>query len=312
MAQFVPLKVETKGEVWSKWVTKYRFEGKGIPIIYIIRADGKMLYGKSGAMRNEALMKFMQERLAESGRAFNEKEYELLASTLDEVEKLRSNGDMFGAVRRLSVLSKLGKPGQFGGHSTIAGRADGVVKELIATATIELKEAEEKIAEEETRFDGALKLAQTKRLYSTLPEVGPKVIAAYRKAERNADYKEAITQANQADRANAALRLRSGKKSAVTAFTRLIQRNPGKPVAAYAKARLAEITGEPVADDPPSARPASPEYRTWTSSGGGFKIEAVLVSVTDGVAQLKRRNGKILLVPLSKLSAADRKFAAKQ
>jgi len=47
VVQFVPLKVETAGEPWQKWATKYKPEGKGIPIIYVIRSDGQMMYGKT-------------------------------------------------------------------------------------------------------------------------------------------------------------------------------------------------------------------------------------------------------------------------
>jgi hypothetical protein len=40
VTQFVPLKVDTDGDGWGEWATKYRHEGNGIPILFVIRADG--------------------------------------------------------------------------------------------------------------------------------------------------------------------------------------------------------------------------------------------------------------------------------
>ncbi len=48
--------------------------------------------------------------------------------------------------------------------------------------------------------------------------------------------------------------------------------------------------------------------RTWTDRSGQFQIEAELVDYQDGKAQLKKDNGEVLVVPLSKLSFTDQKF----
>ncbi|MEO8272382.1 MAG: SHD1 domain-containing protein [Aureliella sp.] len=48
--------------------------------------------------------------------------------------------------------------------------------------------------------------------------------------------------------------------------------------------------------------------RQWTSSDGRFKIEADLVAYDGQVAELKKVDGTIIKVPVSKLSAADREF----
>ncbi|NQT37543.1 MAG: hypothetical protein HQ581_08645 [Planctomycetes bacterium] len=46
--------------------------------------------------------------------------------------------------------------------------------------------------------------------------------------------------------------------------------------------------------------------RKWTSSGGGYTVEAEFVDVADGAVQLKREDGAMIKVPLGKLSQADR------
>ena len=54
----------------------------------------------------------------------------------------------------------------------------------------------------------------------------------------------------------------------------------------------------------------SPEgwARTWKSKTGKFSVDAELVEVEDGKAVLKRTDGKIVRVPIEKLSAADRRY----
>jgi hypothetical protein len=48
--------------------------------------------------------------------------------------------------------------------------------------------------------------------------------------------------------------------------------------------------------------------RTWTDKTGKHKIEAELVEVTDGVAELRKADGTTVKMPLAKLSKADQDF----
>lgn len=47
--------------------------------------------------------------------------------------------------------------------------------------------------------------------------------------------------------------------------------------------------------------------RKWTDASGAFSIEAELVEVKDGQAQLKKADGTVIAVPVDKLSEADQK-----
>jgi thiol-disulfide isomerase/thioredoxin len=50
--------------------------------------------------------------------------------------------------------------------------------------------------------------------------------------------------------------------------------------------------------------------REWTNDTGDFSIEADLVEAKNGTVKLKKQNGKIITVPVSKLSKADREYLA--
>ena len=50
------------------------------------------------------------------------------------------------------------------------------------------------------------------------------------------------------------------------------------------------------------------DVRVWTDSTGKFELEAKLVSVEDGIVLLRATDGRIVKVPLAKLSKADQDY----
>ena len=56
---------------------------------------------------------------------------------------------------------------------------------------------------------------------------------------------------------------------------------------------------------------AAAEARTWTDKSGRFQLEAELVKVEDAKAHLKGSDGQVVVVPVEKLSDADRAFIEK-
>ena len=48
--------------------------------------------------------------------------------------------------------------------------------------------------------------------------------------------------------------------------------------------------------------------REWSDSSGGFKVQAELVDLEEGKVRLLREDGKIISVPLERLSVSDRKY----
>jgi len=51
------------------------------------------------------------------------------------------------------------------------------------------------------------------------------------------------------------------------------------------------------------------EFRKWTDSSGKYHTDAQFVELKDGRVSLKRREGRIVSVPIEKLSAEDRAYA---
>jgi hypothetical protein len=75
------------------------------------------------------------------------------------------------------------------------------------------------------------------------------------------------------------------------------------PFACFFASLLAFVTPDPA---------LAQDARTWTDSTGKYKIEAAFVEVKDGAVRLRRPDGRVVKLPLAKLSPADRRYVKEQ
>ena len=61
-----------------------------------------------------------------------------------------------------------------------------------------------------------------------------------------------------------------------------------------------------------AARPAWAEVRPWTDSSGAYRVEAEFVDEAGGTVRLRRSDGRIVSLPLERLSAADQTYIRKR
>lgn len=64
----------------------------------------------------------------------------------------------------------------------------------------------------------------------------------------------------------------------------------------------------PSDDDADGDTPGEPKMRTWQDATGKFQVDAVLLSVKDEKATLKKKDGKLVTVPVDKLSDEDQDY----
>ena len=312
MSQFVPLKVETNGEACQKWARQYKREGTGIPIIYIVRADGQQLYGKSGGKSGAALAVFMQQQLQQAGRIYSDAQIAQLNKAVEEAKKALAEEHTFAAIKKLSSLKKLGTPGSLGSYAEAAIAADSLVKTLTDRGKAELATAKEALASDEPSFDDALAMAEVRRIYSLLPGVKTEISKAVREIKKDKKVSAMLKQAELIDRAASAALVRGGKARAIKSLERIAKLKLGSPAGDAAVAKLAEITGKPVAEVTPEVATAKESLRTWSDSTGKFKLQATLISNTAGTVRLKKADGKVISLPVAKLSKADQQYLLKR
>lgn len=310
MAQFVPLKVETAGAEWSNWARKYPPDGSGIPIIYVIRADGMKLYGKSGALNGNDLPLMMQTMLQQSGNIYSDQQIVALETAVETAQKAEAEGDVATAVRSLAVVGKIGTLGELGSHAKSALAADQLTTALTEKGKAALADAEKQLDDPSNadKFAGALAYVEAKRVFGQLPTLKVELAAAARKYDRDQDLREPISQAESLDRARLLTATSRTQQKGIEALQTLAARYPGQAVAELAIADL-KAAGETV--NVPADEPTS-EFRTFTDITGEFKIEAQFLGVEDGSVVLKKKDGETIRVPFERLSLADQEFAKAQ
>jgi tetratricopeptide (TPR) repeat protein len=249
VVQFVPLKVETDGEDWGKWAREYPHEGNSIPIIYIIRADGQKMYGRSGGLPGDALPQLMSQQLAQAGRIFNDHEFALLEKSLASANKTLADGDAHAAVKTITGIRKLGPLGNLGSFAKAAIEADALVKKLTEQGKTRLDEAKQKIAAGNPPFEAVLALAETDRVYSLLPDLKNELSAAVRDLRKDAALRTTLEQAEALDKAKGLLSPSGGKTRAAGALKQIVARWPDTPAARLAAEQLEKIAPGALAGD---------------------------------------------------------------
>jgi hypothetical protein len=320
---FVPLKIETNGAEWAKWSRQYRAEGQGIPIIYVIRADGKQLFGRSGSLPGLELPVMIQQVLSQAGTIYSDQQLQLLGSTLEKAKLSFDNGDNGAAVQEFSKLRQFGPLGKLGSHAKVALDADKFAETLIEQGKGALAAAKEKLAQEDSRLEGALALMATRRLYLALTPLKEDILATVTETRTNDDLRDMLKHAEKLDQARVALEKPGSKRRALLTLRRITKDDPGTPGASLAAEWIREHFPEESVDSPDKpAPPPKPEevppesdnIHTWTSDNG-HKVEATLVGY--GYAEttkapyvvLKTRDGKEVNVPFARLSGDSQELA---
>jgi hypothetical protein len=303
VAQFVPLKVETDGPNWGQWASKYRHEGSGIPILYVIRADGEKLYAKSGAKAGDELPRFLVEHLRAAGTIFSDQQLATIKTVVEDANKALGEGDTLTAVKRLESLRKLGTPGKLASYAGVCQEADALYVKVVEQGKAALQDAQQKLAADD-KFAGTLGIISANRIYGSLPDLRKELATAERDLNKNAELKALLPPAEALDRGLALAVQKSPQlqKQAITTLGRVVTQHPNSPAAELAKAKLAELGAEAPAS-------AIKGNRTWTDATGSFKVEAELVRVVDGKVELRKPDGTVIAVPLDRLSTADRAIA---
>ncbi len=333
--QFVPVKIVTDGNPqWSKWAQKYPIDGRGIPRLYVVRADGEMLYGAVGSLPDEQLPRMLMATLKQSGRSFNNAEAELLETAVNEAQAAMDGGDILKASIALSSLNELGSLDELGSYASSALQAGELYQEL--QARIEANTEKSAVRLNESTLDGdtalpeLLVLAEAEAAYKLFPSLRRQATAFTREFRTHPAYGETLPQAEaliraRSLRATANPRIRS---RAVRAYSDVIRRFPQTAADELARAELQELDPDAqlpdveMADgnvsetemrtDNAAASAASEGFRKWTARSGKFSTTAKYIQQKGGKVQLMKNDGSTIVVEIAVLSDEDQEFLRKQ
>jgi hypothetical protein len=210
----------------------------------------------------------------------------------------------------MSKLAKLGTPGQLGSFSEAAIEADRLAEELAEKGRASLTAAKTLLENEDTAFEGALALAETRRTYVTLPTLKDEVTAELNKMRADENLRGTLKLAEQLDEARGLAENPAGQRRALIALRRVITQNPNSQAAAIAQEMLQEFFPDE------ASGVTGGEYHEWTSASG-TTVVAVLVgygyseSAKAGYVRLQPKEGEAVAVLLTQLSDESQALAKK-
>lgn len=235
-AQFVLLKVRTDDpQSWGTWTRKYKYEGRGLPLVFVVRADGKQLYGKAGAPR--ALPQFLAAALRSSGKILSRSQLLRMTKSLETVKSQIKEGKIEQAV---TTISRSNAGGSFAAPAVAMQK---VAAELTAKGKKALEDAQKKLKDPATAFDGLLELLQADRHYSRLPALRKPFNLAKRDVRKEAGLRKLMLQATLVDRARGHEDA-GNKRSALAAWKQVVEKYPGTPAAKIAAERIKALDSD--------------------------------------------------------------------
>lgn len=227
--QMFVVKVDTASRDWPDLRQTFQFEESGIPAVFFVRADGKLLYSDAGKPRD--LQGFLKKQLDQSGKLLDEKTMKALVRDARLAEQAQKRKD-FAKLAPL-VQDHHGT----GSYAAAALLFDRLGEELVTEATRRIEAAEKQLSDRDAAFDGVLALQDLERDFGTYEAAKAPIAAALKGIEEHADRKPLLEQARLVAPARDAEQAKKWKAAAET-YQRLVETAPDSPVGKYAAERL--------------------------------------------------------------------------
>ena len=307
VSQYVSVYIHADDPEGTSWEKKHGWPtGNMLPFVYVLRADGETLFKHSGIMQSAELRELLVTQAAMAGRLLSPKEDAILKKALEEAKQGRKKDDPGQAVKSLLPLKKLGPLGGLNCYAKPAVEANQLVAQLTKEGKATLKEIDEKLSSGNATFDAALAYARAKRVFTPLTTLKIELATASRKYERVRDLADTLRQAEAVDRAEATAASPHGKGKAIEAFQRIVSAYADTEAANVAAKELKKLADAGVM--PSTQETRKPDRRTWADATGRFSLKARCRGVKDGEAVLETDDGRVVRVPIEKLSEKDREF----
>ncbi len=259
-AKYVILKIDTGSRLWREWRDKYDIDGDGVPQVVILRADGKQIYGKTGAPSD--LKVFLEQNLADAGVVLSGTELADREKLLREAQKHLKKKDYAKATELgLECL-------QDDCHAAVVGEARKLLDNLDDRAVVGLKEAERKLGSRDRTLDGALALLDLEAAFGAHPSAKGRIQDALAKHSEGEEQVQLFTQARQVKEAQ---RLEAAKQrtEAMAAWKQILEEHPDTPAAALAARRLADLEKRDGKGSKGKSPAGKPEAEAAATPSGG-------------------------------------------
>ena len=223
VAQFVPLKINTSSPDWRTISRKYPTAGNTIPVVYVIRADGKKIFAERSSLPGDKLPFVLRGSLQNAGGILSDVQAQSVIKAVAVARQALGSADVHSAVQAMRPLTKLGTLGNLQSYAKPIQDANAVVGDILKQAGVDLKEIEANLQSTETVVRGTAGLFAAMRTYSIFPTLKRQFGVIHRSASGNDELLIVMAQGKAIDRAMALSTLSGGTSKAVLELERLAE-----------------------------------------------------------------------------------------
>ena len=221
----------------------FPFEGGTTPALYVIRADGKQMYGRSGTPPN--LPRFLHDQLQDAGEIPSNRQLALMARASDAASRLYLDNKISGAISKVKPFAEVNS------YALPAVQLKALAEQFEARGEKLISEAASAIQTENPTWEDALALARARRTFGELPSVQDSLHDTMAKIRDSSAKRELLEQAELID-VGIELQRRSINNRAEQTFRALLEKYPGTRAAAVAVEHLEQLESRS-ADPTPDA-----------------------------------------------------------
>lgn len=187
--QFFIVKVDTDSADWPALQQAFQFNSEGIPAVFVVRADGKLIYSKSGKPRDMGA--FLEEQLVSAGAILD-------ADKLQTVQKAARDAQAAFKRRKFALAIQIvNEHGATGSFASAALSLAAMRDELHAQAVEGATSAEARITNNKQPAQAAIDLVALRTEFAELPPAKEQIDAVWTKLNDSDEHKDLMQHAEQ-------------------------------------------------------------------------------------------------------------------
>ena len=232
---YVVVNMDSNSPEFHSFVRRFPAEVRGLPMVYVIRPDGAMLYGRAGGIPPQELQNLLRFGLEESGEALDSKRQQRLSAALAASHRYQQEGELLKALQVISAVM----PQR--GYAASVRRARVLRQTLTDSLRRRLAAFDEKLIDSASMHGAAFRLAEMYIGLSVVPQLRESAGAKLIRFEQQESTRLAILQGKELVRARY-FEQRELCERALSSYERIIQIDKSSPTARHASQKIAILT----------------------------------------------------------------------
>ncbi|MCA9263869.1 MAG: thioredoxin family protein [Planctomycetales bacterium] len=234
LQRYVLLQMDSASSEFTHFRQQFPADYQGVPMVYVIRADGTMLYGRSGGMAEQTLQRLLSAATQRSGSPLSDGQRQHVERSMQAARREVQSGQILSALQRVDSVARIPS------YARSVNEARRLQQQLTMSVRNELQVLDEQIEQPDLTHSAAFQLARFYVRSKDLPEVREDAGRLLVKYERHTPTRVAVLQGKELVRAHFEEQ-RDACQQAITRYRRIVELDAASPTAKHAERRISEL-----------------------------------------------------------------------